>query len=176
MKFISFVIPCYNSQYTLASVVHEIVHTIKTLSDYNYEIILVNDGSPDHTLDLIQNLVSQNSHIIGINFSKNFGQHAALMAGLRRAKGDVMICLDDDGQTPADEMAKLLEKIEEGYDVVYASYDHKKHSLFRNWGSFFNSKMTEIMLGKPKDLSVTSSFAARRYVIDEAIRYEQCYP
>ena len=86
MKFISFVIPCYNSQYTLASVVHEIVHTIKTLSDYNYEIILVNDGSPDHTLDLIQNLVSQNSHIIGINFSIYFWQHAALMAGVRRAK------------------------------------------------------------------------------------------
>ena len=176
MNFISFVIPCYNSQNTLAEVVHEIVHTIRALADYNYEIILVNDGSPDHTLDLIQNLVSQNSHIIGINFSKNFGQHAALMAGLRRAKGDVMICLDDDGQTPADEMAKLLEKIEEGYDVVYASYDHKKHSPFRNWGSFLNSKMTEIMLGKPKDLSVTSYFAARRYVIEEAIRYEQCYP
>lgn len=175
MKCISFVIPCYNSQHTLADVIHEITHTI-TLSDYDYEIILVNDGSSDHTLNLIRDLVLRNDHITGINFSKNFGQHAALMAGLRRSKGEIIICLDDDGQTPANEMSKLLEKIEEGYDVVYASYDHKKHSLFRNWGSFLNSKMTEIMLGKPKDLSVTSYFAARRYVVDEVLRYEQCYP
>ena len=77
-------------------------------------------------------------NIMGIDLAKNFGQHAALMAGFAHVTGDILVCLDDDGQTPANEVYKLLEKIEEGEDVVYAKYDHKKHSLFRNFGSFIN--------------------------------------
>ncbi len=173
---ISFVIPCYRSEQTLETVVTEIETKMSTLNGYSHEIILVNDCSPDGTYAVIQSLCAANKNIIGVNHAKNFGQHAALMAGFSFASGDVVVCLDDDGQTPADEVDKLLEKIEEGYDVVYAQYDHKKHSGFRNWGSHLNKKMTEIMLSKPKELYVSSYFAAKRFVVDEMLKYKGAYP
>ncbi len=173
MSRISFVIPCYRSEKTIGAVVEEIK---KTVGEREHEIILVNDCSPDGTINEIKRLAAADSHITGVDLARNFGQHAALMAGFRQATGDVIVCLDDDGQTPADEMDRLLEKIDEGYDAVYASYESKKHSGFRNWGSRLNSKMTEIMLGKPKQLYISSYFAVRRFVMDEMLRYEGCYP
>ncbi len=176
MKLISFVIPCYRSTQTLPGVVDEIVGTMKTLTAYDYEIVLVNDCSPDDTFETIRKLCSDNERIKGINLAKNFGQHAALMAGLRQAKGEITVCLDDDGQTPADEVGKLIAKLEEGYDVVYAKYDHKQHSGFRNFGSKINELMTRVMLGKPKDLYISSYFAMKRFVREEVIRYENSFP
>ena len=177
MKKVSFCIPCYKSEQTLAKVVDEIRSSMEKLSDkYEYEIILVNDSSPDGTFDVISKLVDTYPNITGIDLAKNFGQHAALMAGFAYVTGDILVCLDDDGQTPANEVYKLLEKIEEGEDVVYARYDHKKHSLFRNFGSFINEKMTEFLLGKPKELYVSSYFAAKRFIVDEMLRYDKSYP
>lgn len=176
MSKVSYVIPCYRSENTIVEVVSEINTTMKTLIKYDYEIVLVNDCSPDNTFETIKNLAESNEHIIAVNLAKNFGQHAALMAGFHQIDGDIVVCLDDDGQTPANEVGKLLEKLENGYDVAYASYENKKHSSFRNWGSYVNSKMTEIMLDKPANLSITSYFAAKRFIVDEMIRYEHCYP
>ena len=173
---ISFVIPCYRSSQTLPGVIQEIKDTMKTLKGYEYEIVLVNDSSPDDTFCVIAGLCRENDNITGINLAKNFGQHAALMAGFHYVKGDVVVCLDDDGQTPACEVGRLLAGIEEGADVVYAKYNHKHHSGFRNFGSHVNEVMTRIMLGKPKDLYVSSYFAAKRFVVDEMIRYEYAYP
>ena len=173
---ISFVVPCYRSQATLPSVIREIQETMEGLSQYTYEVVLVNDCSPDNTFDSIRELCRENKNITGINLAKNFGQHSALMAGFHQVKGDIIVCLDDDGQTPADEVCKLLEGIEKGADVVYAKYAHKHHSGFRNWGSHVNELMTRVMLGKPKDLFVSSYFAARRFVVDEMIKYEYPYP
>lgn len=175
-KLISYVIPCYRSQATLPGVVEEIQQTMKKLEQYEYEIVLVNDCSPDGTFDTIRKLCEENDNITGINLAKNFGQHSALMAGFHYAKGEIVICLDDDGQTPADEADKLIAGIEQGADVVYAKYIHKHHSGFRNWGSHVNELMTRVMLGKPKDLYLSSYFAARRFVIEEIIRYEYAYP
>ena len=173
---ISFVIPCYRSQATLPSVIREIQETMEGLRQYTYEVVLVNDCSPDDTFETIRELCRENANITGINLAKNFGQHSALMAGFHQIKGDIVVCLDDDGQTPADEVGKLLEGIEKGADVVYAKYAHKHHSGFRNWGSHVNELMTRVMLGKPKDLYVSSYFAARRFVVDEMIKYEYPYP
>ncbi len=142
----------------------------------NYEIVLVNDCSPDDTFETIRNLCEQDSRITGINLAKNFGQHSALMAGFHYAKGDIVVCLDDDGQTPADEVGKLLDGIKNGADVVYAKYIHKHHSSFRNFGSRINELMTRIMLGKPKYLRVSSYFAMKKFVMDEMIRYQFAYP
>ena len=173
---ISFVIPCYRSQATLPSVIREIQETMEGLRQYTYEVVLVNDCSPDNIFETIRELCRENANMTGINLAKNFGQHSALMAGFHQVKGDIIVCLDDDGQTPADEVGKLLEGIEKGADVVYAKYAHKHHSGFRNWGSHVNELMTRVMLGKPKDLFVSSYFAARRFVVDEMIKYEYPYP
>ena len=98
------------------------------------------------------------------------------MAGLRKSDGDIVVCLDDDGQTPADEVGSLIDAIEQGSDVVYASYDLKQHSAFRNFGSHINDIMTRMMLGKPKELQLTSYFAAKRFVVDSMLQYEHSYP
>ncbi len=173
---ISYVIPCYRSMNTLEAVVDEIKEAMSKLDKYAYEIVLINDCSPDDTISTIRKICKENDNVIGLDMAKNFGQHAALMAGFRHVTGDVVVCLDDDGQTPANEVDKLLAKIEEGYDVVYAKYEEKKHSTFRNLGSWMNKVMTEVLLGKPKDLYVSSYFAARRYVIDEMARYTNAFP
>ena len=175
MSLVSFIIPCYRSANTLPAVVEEINSTMAKMESYSYEIILVNDSSPDDTIHTIRTLCGTYANITGIDLAKNFGQHAALMAGMRQAKGDIIVCLDDDGQTPADEVDKLLNKLDEGFDVVYASYGKKKHSLFRNFGSKVNELMTRIMLGKPKELYISSYFAAKRFVVDDMIRYEHSY-
>lgn len=176
MKKISFVIPCYRSEKTLPRVVTEIQDKMKELTEYEYEITLVNDCSPDRTIDTIRRLCQENANIKGIDFARNFGQHSALMAGLRHSDGDYVVCLDDDGQTPADEVDKLIGKLEEGYDAVYAKYEHKQHSSFRNFGSRINELMTRLMLGKPKELFVSSYFAVKRFVVEDMIRYENSYP
>jgi len=176
MKKVSFIIPCYRSEHTLPHVITEIEDTMKDLIQYEFEVILVNDCSPDHTFDLIRRLCEEKDFVTGIDFARNFGQHAALMAGLRESSGNYIICLDDDGQTPAAEAGKLLQKLEEGHDAVYAKYDHKQHSAFRNIGSRVNDGMTRIMLDKPKDLYISSYFAVKRFVADDMIRYENSYP
>ena len=176
MKTVSFVIPCYCSEKTIGSVVDEIERTMPGLSQYDYEIILVNDCSPDNTFPVISSMAENDGHITAVDLTRNFGQHGVLMAGFHHCRGDIVVCLDDDGQTPADEVGKLLSKLEEGYDVVYASYEHKQHSKFRNWGTRINNKMTEIMLGKPKDLSIPSYLAAKRFIIDEMLNYKHCFP
>ena len=174
---VSFVIPCYHSEQTLGAVVAEIDGTMKTMPEYTWEIICVNDGTPNACWKKIQELCAEkpdSRH--GICLAKNFGQHAALMAGLHAAKGDRIVCLDDDGQTPANEVGRLLCAIDRGADVVYAKYEHKQHSGFRNWGSQVNEAMLHQMLGKPKELYVSSYFAMRRYVLKEVLRYENSYP
>lgn len=177
MKKVSFVIPCYASEKTLPAVIAEIDGKMKELADrYVYEIVLVNDFSPDGTLAVIRKLCEEKNYIKAISFAKNFGQHSALMAGLRHATGDYVVCLDDDGQTPANEVDKLLQKLEEGFDAVYASYENKKHSAFRNLGSKANEMMTRVMLDKPASLYISSYFAVRSFVVDEMIRYENSYP
>ena len=176
MKLVSFVIPCYCSEKTIASVLDEIRGAMQGLPQYAYEVILVNDGSPDNTFETLRALANSDCHVTAIDLARNFGQQSAIMAGLSHSSGDYVVCLDDDGQTPADEVGKLLQKLEEGYDVVYASYEHKQHSWFRNWGSRVNGKMTEIMLGKPKNLALTSYFAVKRFIVLEMLKYKHSFP
>lgn len=172
---VSFVIPCYRSEKTLAGVVDEIKETMAKIG-HEFEIILVNDSSPDNTFSVIKEIVKENKNVYGIDLARNFGQHCALMAGMRQSTGDVVVCLDDDGQTPANEVGKLLDKLEEGFDVCYASYGkNKQHSGFRNFGSKINELMTRVMLGKPKELYVSSYFAAKRFVVNDMLRYDQSY-
>lgn len=177
-RLISFVIPCYCSAGTIEAVITEIEQNMPLLVQYTWEIILVNDGSPDQgaTWAKICALSADHEEVRGYNLSRNFGQHAALMAGLKQSRGDFVVCLDDDGQTPADEASKLLYALEKGADVAYARYQTKQHSMFRNFGTAMNEWMASAMLGKPRELYVSSYFAARRFVVDEMLRYTGAYP
>lgn len=169
-------IPCYRSEHTVSLVVDELVSVTAELRIDDYEIILVNDGSPDNVWHTIKDLAASNDRVLGICLSRNFGQHAALLAGYRYCTGDYIVSLDDDGQAPLDGLGSLIDKLEEGYDVVYASYNVTKQNAFRRFGSWMAKKMCEVMLDQPKDLDATSFFIARRYVIDEMVRYDNAYP
>ena len=168
---LSFVIPCYRSQSTIETVVNEIRETVATRPGTDYEIVLVNDCSPDNVWNVIESLAAADPHIKGICLSKNFGQHPALRAGYPQATGDYIVSLDDDGQTPASETFKLVDKIEEGYDVVYGYYKHAAQHLFRRFGTWVNKKMAEAIIGQPKTLRTTSFFIMRKFIVDEIVRY-----
>lgn len=176
METISFVIPCYRSEKTIQLVVDEIKETMTVHPEYRYEIILVNDASPDHVWDVIEDLAAKEPYIHGVSLAKNFGQHSALMAGYHFVTGDIIVSLDDDCQTPANEVFKLIDKIHEGYDVVYAKYKQNMESPFRRFGSRINSKMAEYMIDKPKNIAIQSYFAARKFVVQEIIKYDHAYP
>ena len=177
MQTISFVIPCYNSEINIKNTVQELQKMINEKLNYNKtEIILVNDSSKDNTIGVIENLAKTESNITAIDLARNFGQHNAIMAGLREASGDIIVCLDDDGQTPPAEAIKLINKIDDNTDVVYAKYKHKKHNKFRNLGSKVNDLMAEKLLSKPKKLYISSYFAMKKYVKNEILKYNNPYP
>ena len=173
---LSFVIPCYRSEHTVGVVVEEILATVATRPEYEAEIILVNDGSPDHTADAIKALAAQHPEVVAVDLSRNFGQHSALMAGFHQVRGDIIICLDDDGQTPACECFKLIDKVNEGHDIVFAEYGERKQSAFRNLGSKFNAVCNHFFFAQPKELKANSYFACRRFVVDSALQYPNPFP
>ncbi len=178
-EIISFVIPCYNSTNTISAVVDEIKDMmVSSLGDYGYEIILVNDCSPDGTtFNKITEIAEKDKKIKGINLARNFGQPSAVMAGLHYAKGNYIVCGDDDGQTPFNEFPKLFEKIKEGYDIVEAKYAvREKRSLFRKLGTFANETMATSLISKPKGLELTTFWCIRRFVADDMLKYENPYP
>ena len=172
---ISFVIPCYGSESTITNVINEI-NAVVDVSEYKYEIILVNDSSPDEVIKVIKGLALADKKIKVIDLAKNFGQHSALMAGYAHASGDILVSLDDDGQTPANEVFNLIKKLNEGYDVVVARYPDKKHNVLRNIGSYINDVMAQVLIGKPKDLYLSSFFVVKRFVINEMLNYKNSYP
>ena len=177
MPKFSFVIPCYRSENTITAVVDEIKSEMaaKRPGD-DYEIVLVNDCSPDGVWNVIEKLAETENNIIGINLAKNFGQHSALMAGYGKCSGEYVVSLDDDGQAPLDSLNDLISKLEEGYDVVYAYYHEIKQNLFRRFGAWMAGQMCKIMLNPPKDLKGSSFYVARKFVIDEVVRYKNAFP
>lgn len=172
---LSFVIPCYYSELTIESVVED----IKAAFDgkgYDYEVVLVNDGSKDNTFSVIRGLAKKYENVSAYNLSKNFGQDAALMAGYSKTSGDYIISLDDDGQNPPAEAFKLIEKLEEGYDVVFGKYHVKKHSWFKNFGSKLNDLMADALIQKPKELYLCSYFIMNRFVLEQMQNYKNAFP
>lgn len=169
----SVVIPVYNSEASIERVVEEVLAEVS----YEVEIVLVNDSSKDKSEKKCKALCGKFNQVKFLNLSKNFGQHNAIMAGLSVVDGDLIVCMDDDLQTPPQEVNKLIDTlIEQDYDVVYGNYGEKKHSVFRNWGSRVNDKMANYMLGKPKEIQITSFFAMRRYIAEEIKNYRYSFP
>ena len=175
---ISFVIPCYRSEKTLASVVAEVKSLLAQRPEVDFEFVLVSDHSPDNVWDVIGRLHDADpARIKGLELARNFGQHAALMAGYARATGDLVFSLDDDGQAPVESVWTLVDKVVDGgFDAVYGHYPDKKHNLFRNFGSELNYLMSVWLLGNPRGFKGSSFYVARRFVIEEMLRYKGPYP
>ena len=176
MEKLSFVIPCYGSEHTIDNVVKAIKKVVGASNKYLFEIILVNDYSPDNVWERIKAICAEDNRIKGINFAKNFGQHAALMAGYNYCTGDYIITIDDDGQTPIDQVFILLNKLQEGYDVVYGKYAERKDNIFRKFGTAMNNFMLTSLIGKPKDIHLTSYFVARCFIIKKICEYKNAFP
>ena len=171
---ISIVIPCYNSEHTILKVLHELEEVLK---EEVYEVVLVNDSSKDDTWNVIKTLASQQNNIVAVDFARNFGQHAALMAGFARVSGDIVVTMDDDGQAPIDSLLDLVDSINDETDVVFGEYIHKiQKRIYRRLGSWLDTKMCEILLNKQKNLYLSTFMAAKRYVIDECLKYDGSYP
>ena len=177
MITVSVAIPCYKSALTIPAVVEEIRSTITKREGYDYQIILVNDYPDDDTFGVIAELCREDPRIIGVNLSRNFGQTTAKMAALPYVDGDVLVYMDDDGQHPADQIFSLVDKvIDEDYDLVYARFPHKRHSLFKRFTSWLNSKVLEINGSKPKGIAISSYLAMNRVAVEALKKYRSPFP
>jgi glycosyltransferase involved in cell wall biosynthesis len=139
-RAVSVVIPVYNSAATLAALLERLTPALAALAA-RYEIILVNDGSRDASWAQILTLAQQYPALRGINLMRNFGQHNALLAGIREARFPVVVTMDDDLQHPPEEIHRLLDRLDEGYDVVYGVPKRLPHSPWRNFTSWLTKRM-----------------------------------
>lgn len=176
MQLLSFVIPCYGSEKTIEPVICEIKKTLSINNNYDYEIIPVNDYSPDKVWNVLLRLASEDKKIKPVHLAKNMNRPGAVMAGLNLASGDIVIIMDDDGQCPMGNLFDLIEPLNNGFDVSMADYPERKQSLFKDFGTIINKKMTEWVIGKPKDLQFTNFMALKKYIIEEIIKYNNPYP
>lgn len=174
-EMISVIIPCYNSENMIEHVLYQILETFNK-EEYLYEVILINDASKDHTWDVVRRLCDEHQQVTAINLSKNFGQHAAIMAGFNLAQGDIIAGIDDDGEYNAEDFPKLINKLQEGYDYVCGNYAKKKTSIFRNIGTLLNNCMATKLIGKPKDIDLSSLYVMQGYVVREIIKYDKPFP
>lgn len=173
---ISIAIPCYKSEKTIKNVVNEIKETFSSQKEHDYQIILVNDYPFDNTFSVIQSLCEEDSKIVGLNLSRNFGQTSAKLAALPYVKGDVLVYMDDDGQHPASGIIPLANKVMEGYDVVYAYFKSKKHSFFKRITSAINAKISELNGTRVKGVHVSSFYAISRFAVDAYENYHSPFP
>lgn len=131
---ISVVVPVYNSEKSLPTLIQRLKPVLDDLSG-EYELILINDGSHDGSWDVVHELTEQHNWVRGINLMRNYGQHNALLCGIREARFDVIATIDDDLQHSPEDIPKLIEKLKEGYDVVYGTPEKERHGLLRDLAS-----------------------------------------
>lgn len=171
---ISIVVPVYRSEDCLPELASR-VHKDVGENFESYELILVNDNSPDESWNVIVGLTEKYNFITGANLRKNVGQDNAIMAGLHHAKGDVIIIMDDDLQHDPFDINKLYKEVQKGFDVVYAYFEKKEQAIWKNFGSWFNDKVAVLVLDKPKHIYMSPYKAIRREVVDEIIKYDGPY-
>lgn len=143
---ISVVIPVYRSAAILSELyarLHKVLSEVSPL----FEVIFVDDGDNDASWKVIKSLASNNSAVRGFRMSRNYGQHNALLCGIREAKGDIIVTMDDDLQHPPEELPKLLAKLNEHYDVVYAPPEQEQHGILRDLASQITKMALQSAMG-----------------------------
>jgi len=173
---ISVIIPVYNSSQTIGKLIEGLIENFK--GKFNYEVIIVNDGSKDDSEKICKDLVNKQNNVSLYSLSKNFGEHNAVMAGLNNSKGDFAIIIDDDLQNPFNSIIDLVDygiKNSSKYDVVYADYSNNKYGLLKRLGSKINDITANIILKKPKELYLSSFKIINRFTINEIIKHKSPY-
>ncbi|MFC1727473.1 glycosyltransferase family 2 protein [Patescibacteria group bacterium] len=171
----SAIIPVFNSEPIVGKTI-EHTESFFRKNKLNYEIILVNDGSLDQSWNVLKKKASQNKKIIAINLLKNYGQHTAVYCGLKVATGDLMITLDDDFQNPPEEIIKLIEKTQEGHDLVFGKYPDRQHAFVRKFGSWLIDMVNNKVFIKPKDLQYSGFKIIKKEVAQRICSYQTAYP
>lgn len=171
---ISIVIPVYNSEDCLMELNTKLEEAL-TVFD-SHEIILVNDKSKDNSWQKIEQICLINKNVTAINFRKNFGQDSAIMAGLRMAKGEYIVIMDDDLQHNPADIIKLYTKCAEGFDICYGCFKSKKQKGWKNLGSWLNGKLSEKLLQKPPHIYLSPFKIITKGVVDEVVKYDGPYP
>lgn len=174
---LSFVIPCYRSEKTIEKVIDEIRQVVSSKDNCEYEIICINDCSPDDVYSVLEKLASKDSRIRVIDLAKNMGKHAAVLAGYMIASGDFVVTLDDDYQSPICNLWMLIDPLEKDQcDVCTANYTLKKQAWWKNAGSNLNFFIAGFLLDKPRDLRFDNFNAMKLFVAKEMIKYKNPYP
>jgi glycosyltransferase involved in cell wall biosynthesis len=167
---ISVVVPVYNSQDTLAELVERLGAVLPDLA-HRFEIILVNDGSSDGSWQVVTRLARRYGWVRGMDLMRNYGQHNALLAGIRRAKYEVIVTMDDDLQNPPEEVSKLVAKLGEGFDVVYGAPQAEQHGLLRNLASQVTKLALQSTMGAETARNVSAFRAFRSRIRDAFTDY-----
>lgn len=173
---LSIVVPVYRSE----KILHKLVEAVSVaaqsigVSD-SFELILVNDCSPDQSWVAIKDLARKHRFVKGINLRRNFGQHNATMAGLNNVSGKFVVIMDDDLQHPPEAIGGMLDALKSGFDVCYTRYLNRRHEAWKKLGSSFNDKVATVLLEKPRGLYLSSFKAMRRDVVDEIVKYDGPY-
>ena len=168
---LSIVVPVYRS----AECLPELARRVQQALDGHigtYELILVNDASPDASWRAIAALVNTYPFVVGLNLRKNVGQDNAIMAGLHHAKGATVVIMDDDLQHDPADVPALARALGVEFDVAYATFEHKHQALWKNMGSWLNGRLATVVLGKPKDVYLSPFKAIRREIVDEIVKYD----
>ena len=170
---LSIVIPVYGSELVLPELVAQIKNQLDKLESVQerYEIIFVCDRSPDNSWQVIQMLSKKYPQVLGILLRMNAGQHNALMAGFARARGEVIVTMDDDLQHSPSDIPKLLNEIEQGHDVAYARFKNRNHALWKIAGSSINNIVAGYLMQKPRDLYLSPFRAMKSAIRDDILRY-----
>ncbi len=171
---ISVVIPIYNSQNTLVDLVQRLTQVMPTICS-EYEIILVNDNSRDQSWEIIEKLSQSHPGIHGLNLMRNYGQHNALLCGLRAALYEIVVTLDDDLQNPPEEISKLIQELDKGYDVVYGTPLKQAQSLWRNFASLVTRLALQSTMGVKHARNVSAFRAFRTHLRNAFDNYRSPY-
>jgi glycosyltransferase involved in cell wall biosynthesis len=166
MDPISIIIPAYNSAECLPLLIERLVKVLPTF-ETQYEVILVNDGSADTSWDVITHFAQDYPWLYGINLMRNYGQHNALLCGIRAAQYPMIVTMDDDLQHPPEEIPRLLSKLNEGYDVVYGTPQQQQHGFWRNFASRLIKSALHSAMGV-KNARDVSAFRAFRTELRQA--------